>query len=195
MKTKIIFILSILLFCVAATLYRDATSSGDLSRGAPADLGLMPTNSPNVGDVLSVGPGPVSVWASLTNFIRVWSGTTGNALLGIGTTTFLPPNNTSATLSLVDAVAGTRTPLTRATTLQNLYAIVTPTPGVGKTTIFTVLTNGVASPLTVSIAGALTNGNDTTHFVSVPSGTEIGVKIVTAASSTAGKAAWSFEGR
>ena len=176
-------------FCVAATLYRDP------SKDMPGtDYGLLPTNQPVVGDVLTMGPDGTS-WTRLTNFFRVWSGTTGNALLGLGTTTFLSPNNTSATLSLSDVAAGTRTPLTRATTLQNLYIVVAPAPGVGKSTVVSITTNGVASSIVATVTGTATNANDTARAITVPAGTEIGIRITTTSASVAGRVGWAFEGR
>ena len=188
---KLLFMVCVLatLSLIAATLYRNGNV--DVSG---TDYGLMPTNAPNIGDVLTVTANGTA-WTSLTNFIRVWSGTTGGLLLGIGTTTYLPPNNTSSNLITVEAAGATRCPLTRSTTLQNLYVVVTPAPGSGKTTTVTLMTNGNASAIVASVVGTATNANDTTHTVSVSAGTEIGVKIVTTASSVAGKAAWSFEGR
>lgn len=52
-----------------------------------------------------------------------------------------------------------------------------------------------ASSIVATVSGTATNANDATHSVTVSAGTEVGVKIVTSASSVAGKCSWSFEGR
>src|SRR6266576_3072895 len=108
-------------FC--ATLYRNGTvdTSG-------TDYGFMPTNVPTLGDVLSV-TGNGAAWISLTNFVRVWSGTSGGILLPLATNIFLSPNNTFSNLATLDAAGVTRCPVTRSTTLQNLYVVMTPAPG------------------------------------------------------------------
>jgi hypothetical protein len=54
------------------------------------------------------------------------------------------------------------------------------------------MTNGTPSSITVNITSG--SGHDTTHGVTIVAGTEIGVKIVTATSSTAVSWEWSFEG-
>ena len=189
MKTFIVILCLVALVCVSQTYYRD--TSKDVSG---INYGIIPANAPSVGDVFSISSTGV-VWITLTNFVRVWSGTSGGILLPIASTVFLSPNNTFSNLLTLDAAGVTRCPVTRQTVLQNLYVVMTPAPGSGKTNTITITTNGAACAITVSIIGTATNANDTTHSVTVPAGTGIGVKIVTAASSVQGKAAWSFEGR
>ena len=187
---KLIAIVFLVTFTVfAATLYRDPSMSV-----AGVDYGMTPTNSPNIGDVLTATAGGAA-WTSLTNFPQNWSGTSGGLLVPIGATVFLPPNNSSSNLITSELAGATRCPITRALTLQNLFVVSSPAPGSGKTTTVTIMTNGVASPIVATVSATATNANDTTHTVYVPAGTEIGVKIVTSALSTAGKCAWSFEGR
>src|SRR2546430_8121921 len=89
---------------------------------------------PNVGDVLSS-----TGWISLTNIVRAWSGTTGGTALPLGSSVFLPPNNTFSTLPTTDAVGVTRVPLTRSTILQNLYVVLSAGPGASKTNTITVM--------------------------------------------------------
>ncbi len=179
----------------AATLYREPPTTGDISRGAPVDLGLMPTNSPNIMDVLSVGPGQTAVWATLTNFVRVWSGTSGGIVVPVGNPVFMPPNNSAASLPTSDSAGATRVPVSRKTVIQNLFVVTSLAPGIGKTNQIVVMTNGQPSSVMAQIIGTATTGNNTLNSVVVSEGSEIGVKIVTASGSTAGKIAWSFEGR
>ncbi len=176
---------------VGATLYRN--SSIDFFG---TDYGLTPSNQPAVGDVLTVGPsGSGTVWGRLTNCVRVWSGTSGGIVVPVGSPVFMPPNNSAATLPTSDIAGATRCPVTRQTILQNLYVVVSLSPGAGKTNTLAVTTNGVASSLSATVAGTATNGSDTTHNVTVPAGTEIGVRVTTAPGSVSGKVSWSFEGR
>ncbi len=172
---------------MAATMFRDPNK--DVSG---IDYGMTPMNSPSVGDVLTV----TSVGTLWTNtVIRVWSGTSGGIVVPVGSPVYMPPNNSAASLPTSDIAGATRCPVTRATILQNFYVVVSLAPGASKTNSFTLMTNGVASSLVVSISGSATSGNDTTHSISIPSGAEIGVKVTTASGSVAGKASWSFEGR
>src|SRR6266487_2956234 len=173
-----LFLLILLLTCIGATIFRSSPSSG------VSDLGLMPSNSPNDGDFLSVSNG-LTIWKTLvinTNYVRTWSGTSGNLTIPIASTNYFSPNNTFSNLITSDTSGATRVPITRTTTLQNLYVVANPAPGSGKTNIITIMTNGIASSLVASITGTLTNGSDTTHTVLIPAGTEIGLKVITAAS-------------
>ncbi len=173
----------------SATLYRDP------SKDMPGtDYGLYPTNTPMIGDVLTMGPAGTS-WTRLTNFFREWSGTSGGLAIPIAATNYFPPNNSSTNLVSVEAAGATRIPLTRATVIQNLYVIWSPAPGSGKTNFVTLWTNGVASPLTVQIVGTATNGSDTVDAVTLAAGDQIGIRIATQSAAVAGKACWAFEGR
>jgi hypothetical protein len=77
-------------------------------------------------------------------------------------------------------------------TLTNLYVVISGAVNASSSTL-TILTNGVATPISVSFTLLQTAGNDTTHSVTVPAGTEIGVNITTG-TGTAAKWSWSFEG-
>lgn len=174
---------------IAATLYRDPTVN------VPgADYGIMPTNAPSIGDVLTLGPNGAS-WTTLTNFVHVWSGTSGGLLIPIASTNYFPPHNSATNLITVEAAGATRVPVTRAFVLQRLFVVWTPAPGSGKTNFLTVLTNGVASPLAVQIIGTATNANDVTDAVTLVAGDQVGVRLVTQSLATPGKASWSFESR
>ncbi len=171
----------------AATLYRDSTKDT-----SGTDYGFMPTNQPNPGDVLTA---TASGAAWLPNIVTVWSGTSGGTVVPVGSPVYLAPNNSAASLPTSDASGVTRCPVTRATILQNLFIVASLAPGASKTNTFTLMTNGIASSLVALLSGASTTVSDTTHTVSVPAGTEIGIKVTTASGSVAGKSAWSFEGR
>jgi hypothetical protein len=183
--------LVVIILATGATLYRDPT------KDMPGvDYGMTPTNTPIIGDVLAMGLNGAT-WTTLTNFVRVWSGTSGGLLVPAAITNYLSPGNTSSNLTLFtsDVAGSTRCPVTRQTVLQNLYVVWTPAPGSGKTNFLTLYTNGVATTLAVQIVGTATNGNDVARAIVVPAGTEIGVRLATQSSATPGRCAWSVEGR
>ncbi len=180
-------VLAIVTIVTAATLNRDGAKDSPGS-----DYGLLPTNFPQPGDVLTAGASG-TIWTN--NLIRVWAGTSGGIVVPVGSPVFMPPNNSAASLPTSDTAGATRCPVTRQTILQNLFVVVSLAPGSAKTNVFTVMTNGVASALAVNLIGTSTNGSDTTHNVTVPAGTEIGVRVTTAPGSVSGKVSWSLEGR
>jgi hypothetical protein len=133
--------------------------------------------------------------SGLTNVAtQFYAGTSGNTTLAAGTTYFFQPHNSSATLPTADASAGTRELVTKTTTLANLYVVQSAAPGVGKNYTYTIMTNGVATNISVA-SGNATTGNDTTHSVIVLAGTEVGIRVVTDAAATVAKASWAFQGK
>lgn len=125
----------------------------------------------------------------------IWSGNTGGQALAASTTAFYAPVGNSATnIATADVSAFTRVTATRSMVLGNLYVTRDAAGGVGHTTTVTIMTNGTASSIVASLNNSLT-GNDTTHFVPIAAGVEIGIKIITPASDTPGKHSWSFEGQ
>jgi len=79
---------------------------------------------------------------------------------------------------------------TRAMTLKNLYVRLNASPGAGKSYAFTILKNGVATGLSVTIADSATTGNDTDD-VSVSDGDILSMEIVPSGTPTARIAHWS----
>jgi len=170
----------------ANTLYRPQPNVGN--------SGLMPTNAPNVGDFLGCTAPNQVAWTQMGPRCQ-WYGTTGGSAPGAGSTVYLSPGNTLNTLSSSDSSAITRVPVTRTTTLQSLYVVFSIAPGATRMSTVTVMTNGVASALSVNVAGVATTGSDVVNAVSVPAGTEIGVRIMTAIGAPSSRTAWAFEGR
>ena len=127
----------------------------------------------------------------------IWAGTSGGTAVLANKTVFWPPNNSSSTATLTDgAGTGTRVPVPETITLTNLYLIISAAPGGSHTNTFAIMTNGVASPLTVMIFNTgITATNNTTASVTIPAGTEIGVKITTQSGATTANWEWTFEGR
>lgn len=131
-----------------------------------------------------------------TNNISSWAGNTGSVLTAAAVTNFYALNGNSVTnVAGTDTTAWTRTLMTRTTTLQNLYILLSAAPGASRTTTVTILTNGVASNLEATATASGTTGNDTTHFVTIAAGTEVGIRIVTVTSATASRISWGVEGR
>jgi hypothetical protein len=147
-------------------------------------------------DVLTQTP-TGQTWAGTSNtFARVWCGTTGGALMLTNTSVYLAPNNSSATLLTTDAAGATRVPVTRATTLQNLFAVCNPTPGLTRTNTITVMTNGAASPLLLSFTGTnATALSNITDVVTIQAWDQIGVRITSSGTLIGSKISWAFEGR
>ena len=70
----------------------------------------------------------------------------------------------------------------RAGTLQNLYIHTNNTAGNGNNVVYTLLINGVASALTVTLASTSPDGNDTAHSVVINKGDLISLRVTKAAS-------------
>jgi len=124
----------------------------------------------------------------------VWSSNTGGQALPAATTAYYAAEGNGATnIAVTDVSSATRNVTTRDLVLGRLFVTRDVGGGAGNTTTVTVMTNGTASSIVASLNNA-TAGNDTTHFVPVPAGTQIGIKIVTPAGDTPGRHSWSFEG-
>ncbi len=142
-------------------------------------------------NILTLGEGP------LTNSLitrplnaSTASGNTLNQTVAINSTTFWPLFGGAAATNLTsDVSTGTRNLVTLPTVLTNLYFYSSASPGSGKTTTFTILTNGVSTGMTCALT-ATAKATNNTSSVTVLAGVEVGVSIATAASSTAVKYSW-----
>lgn len=76
--------------------------------------------------------------------------------------------------------------------LSNLYMLLEGTPGSGKSYTITVIKNGVATDLTVSVAGTSTSGLDSTHQVSVSAGDTLVIKLSPSGTPTSRTPTWSM---
>lgn len=140
----------------------------------------------------------------------VWAGTSGGNIAP-NSTDFLPPNNSTTPSGSANTYTSglSGEPVAEGMTLTNLFVIAgfTTAGGVNLYDAYiTVLTNGVATPLTANIFGSNTNqaartfGN-TTNGVTISAGTEIGIKIVVPNNPGGGTNfynvpySWSFEGQ
>jgi hypothetical protein len=137
------------------------------------------------------------------NIKTVWAGILAYQTVNGNQTYYGSPNNSAANAVSSYAEGATSVPVPEGMTLTNLYVIIgTAAGGTGAayTSTVTILSNGVASPLTVTISGTGTTRtartfSNTMNSVTVPAGTEIGVKVVTGSSAANSYYAWSFEGR
>lgn len=86
------------------------------------------------------------------------------------TTKYLCPGTFDAT------EANARMPMVRAVVLVGLRMKTGGSPGSGKSYVFTVRKNGVATAITASIANAATTANDLTHAVAFDAGDELSLE-------------------
>jgi hypothetical protein len=136
----------------------------------------------------------VTATASALSPSAIWIGVSGGTL-AVSSTHYAAPNNNTSMTATTDTTGITRAPVPESLTLTNLYVATSATLGAGHTATLTIMTNGVATPIAVTISGAAqTTGNDTTHSVNIPAGTLIGVRVVTGSSISLVDWSWSFEG-
>lgn len=131
---------------------------------------------------VSGAPAPTSAAASYSEM----AGNSNNGTLATGSTYYYPANGTLSTSTTTEASAGTRTIISRAATIQNLYYVASAS----STSTITIMKNGVATAITCSTSSS-TTCSDTSDTVSLSASDQIGVKIV--ATTTAVKHAWSME--
>ena len=78
--------------------------------------------------------------------------------------------------------------------IKNLYTYTSSAPGAGKSYVYTLMVDNVASALTCTLSGTATNeAHDDTHEVTVNVGQRIGLRIVTTAGATAMTLEWAIE--
>jgi hypothetical protein len=128
--------------------------------------------------------------AAYTNY----SGSTANTVTVNNTTIFLPIQGAMAPTGLTTDTPGvTRTIVTRAGTIQNLYVYANVNNTAGKNNVFTIMKNGSAQTLTCTLNGS-SSCSDTTHTFSVVAGDQIGMRIATGtATNVTQKTSWSVE--
>jgi hypothetical protein len=172
---------------VALTLA--AGNAGNLNSGT-----LLAARMPALTGDVTTSAGAVAT--TLQVFPRVWAGNSANSLLGAGVTVFFAPNGNGQTnLQTSDVSTFTRNVVTRTTTLQNLYIILSAAPGASRVCTVTVMTNGVASSVVATASAAGTTGNSGALSDTIVAGVEVGIRVVTVASATSTKITWSLEGK
>src|SRR5689334_12075093 len=85
------------------------------------------------------------------------------------------------------------TPIGGALTLSNFYMLLDVAPGAGTSYTFTVMKNGSATALTVTISDAATTATDSTHSVSFAAGDTVSIQSQpTGAVATTNLQSWNF---
>lgn len=118
------------------------------------------------------------------------SGYAGNASnLGANNTAYFTPNGTS--MGGVTQNQSVEVLADNAETISMLY-VSCPAPGPGQTTVFTLMKNGTAQSVTVTVSGFSTTGLDITNSFTTIAGDRLSIRIVTSTTSGSNMASWGF---
>ncbi len=143
-----------------------AQTSGTLHAAATTSVaGFMSAADKTILDGLSAGAGGVNLYGA-------------NNISAGADTRYLTPgyDTTTAGLTAIGWIA------TRPGTMKNMRVRHNAAAGNGNNVVYTLVVNGVASTLTVTLAtNAVGNGSDTTHSVSIAAGDRIEVTAAKAA--------------
>jgi len=111
------------------------------------------------------------------------------APIGPNTTTYF---STSLPFGLVRR---TQIPLNFTGTIRNFYVTIEIPPGVGENVVFTVMINGIATAIIVTIAGAAQlDDSDLVNAVAVILGDELTIEVVTSLNCANIYAGWILDG-
>ncbi len=124
-----------------------------------------------------------------------FSDNTNNSQTAASTTYYFALNGAigaAITTYTTDTAAITRTMVSRAGTIQNLYVVTDVANSVSATNTYTVMKNGSAQTLTCSTTNA-SSCNDTSHTFTVSPGDMIGIKVVTDCGAQLVRSAWGVE--
>ena len=151
--------------------------------------GTSCSGSQYVQSLSSAGVATCATPAAYTNY----SGSTANTVTADNTTAYLAVQGAMAPTITTDTAGVTRTVITRAGTIQNLYVYANGSNTAGKNNVFTIMKNGSAQTLTCTLNGS-SSCSDTTHTFSVSAGDQIGMRIATGTTTnTTQKTGWSVE--
>jgi hypothetical protein len=128
------------------------------------------------GQVLTSAGTASPVWAD--GGTMMFSGSSNNSAVN-NTSLFFPFNGTGLTGNATDAQAGLRTLVARPGVVKNLYVKLSAALAGGKTGTVTLMKNGVATALAVTLSVGPVDFNDTSDTVTVAAGDELGIKVVT----------------
>jgi hypothetical protein len=127
--------------------------------------------------------------AAYTNY----SGSTANTVTADNLTVYLALQGSMSPTVTIDTAGVTRTIVTRAGTVQNLYVYASANNTSGKNNSYAIMKNGSAQTLTCTMNGS-SSCSDTTHTFSVSAGDQIGMRIVTGTTAnTTQKTSWTVE--
>lgn len=131
------------------------------------------------GQVLQSAGAAAPVWVNGGSMML--SGNSNNvAITTVNTSTsnYFPMTGTISSVSTIDVQGGTRTLMSRAGTIRNLYVLLDTKLLGNKNLTITVYKNGVIQTLAVSMNTPLsTSASDTIHSFTVAAGDEVGIVI------------------
>ena len=131
------------------------------------------------GQVLQSAGAAAPVWVNGGSMML--SGNSNNvAITTVNTSTsnYFPMTGTISSVSTIDVQGGTRTLMSRAGTIRNLYVLLDTKLLGNKNLTITVYKNGVIQTLAVSVNTPLsTSASDTVHSFIVAAGDEVGIVI------------------
>lgn len=160
-----------------------------------SDLGTSATDTTNsasfaAGDTVSVqcvpsaGTAPATSNAQSWNFVVTAADMTApilSALAGASTSTTQYASLTAGHLSALGWSAtetDSQIIIPTGGTISNLHAKISSTPGTSKSYQFTLMKNGAATTLDLTLSGAVGSGSDTTHSVSVSAGDTLTLRCI-----------------
>ena len=148
------------------------------------------------GQVLQSAGAGAPVWVNGGSMML--SGNSNNvAITTVNTSTnnYFPMAGSISTVSTTDVQGGTRTLVSRAGTIRNLYVLLDTKLLGNKNLTITVYKNGVIQTLAVSLnTPSGTSGSDTTHSFTLAAGDEVGIVISSTSTPTNSvKVSWSAD--
>jgi len=146
--------------------------AGDFSSSDYA--GTSCAGSQYIQSLSAAGLATCATPAAYTNY----SGSTANTVTADNLTVYLAVQGSMSPTITTDTAGVTRTVVSRAGTIQNLYVYASANNSNGKNNTYTIMKNGSAQTLTCTMNGS-NSCSDTTHTFAVSAGDQIGMRIVT----------------
>ena len=172
-------------------------TAGGLVYGSTSTA-MAVTGAGTSGQVLQSTGALAPVWVN--GGTMMLSGNSNNAAettLAGSINNYYPIVGTLSTMSTSDAVAGTRTLMSRNGTIKNLYVKLSGPAGGNKNIIVTVYLNGSPQTLSVTITGGSPinniSGQDLLHPITVVAGDEVGIVISSTSTPNHQKVSWSAD--
>ena len=172
-------------------------TAGGLVYGSTSTA-MAVTGAGTSGQVLQSTGALAPVWVNGgTMMLSGNSNNTSETTLAGSINNYYPIVGTLSTMTTSDAVAGTRTLMSRNGTIKNLYVKLSGPAGGNKNIIVTVYLNGNPETLSVTITGgsAINNisGQDLLHPFTVVAGDEVGIVISSTNTPNHQKVSWSAD--
>lgn len=159
-------------------------NGGTNSTATPTDGGIAYGNGTSLqyttvgstGQVLQSQGTNAPTWVDAGSMM--FTGASNNTAVN-NTTLYFPLNEGGIAGAAADAQAGLRTLVSRNGTVKNLYVKLSAALAAGKTGTVTLMKNGVATTLAVTLSVGPVDFNDTTDAITVAPGDELGIKVTT----------------